>query len=71
MLLMLILPLLPLLLLGLVPVLAALHYFVSATTHRTATLVDVVGSVALVTQSNRGGVSLAINTLYLNPLPGR
>lgn len=35
-----------------------------------ATLVDVVGSLALVTQSNRSGVSLAINTLYLNPMPG-
>lgn len=36
----------------------------------TATLVDVVGSLALVTQSARSGVSLAINTLYLNPMPG-
>jgi hypothetical protein len=35
-----------------------------------ATLVDVVGSAALVTLSDRGGVSLAINTLYLNPMPG-
>lgn len=35
-----------------------------------ATLVDVVGSAALVTLSDKGGVSLAINTLYLNPMPG-
>jgi hypothetical protein len=35
-----------------------------------ATLVDVVGSAALVTLSDRGGVSLAIHTLYLNPMPG-
>eukprot|EP00775_Hariotina_reticulata_P008551 gene8551-8733_t len=35
-----------------------------------ATLVDVVGSAALITSSIRGGVSLAINTLYLNPMPG-
>lgn len=35
-----------------------------------ATLVDVVGSLALITQSSRSGVSLAINTLYLNPMPG-
>jgi hypothetical protein len=35
-----------------------------------ATLVDVVGSLALITQSDRSGVSLAINTLYLNPMPG-
>lgn len=35
-----------------------------------ATLVDVVGSAALVTVSNRGGVSLSINTIYLNPMPG-
>jgi hypothetical protein len=35
-----------------------------------ATLVDVVGSAALVTLSDKGGVSLAINTLYLNPMQG-
>lgn len=36
---------------------------------RAATLVDVVGSAAIVTISDRGGVSLGINTLYLNPMP--
>ena len=35
-----------------------------------ATLVDVVGSAALCTQSVRGGVSLNISTNYLRPMPG-
>lgn len=34
-----------------------------------ATLVDVIGSGALLTLSERGGVSLNINTNYLNALP--
>ena len=33
----------------------------------TATLVDVVGSAALVTQSERSGVSLHISVEYLRP----
>lgn len=36
----------------------------------TATLIDVVGTAALLTQSKRGGVSLNINTNYLSPMPG-
>lgn len=36
----------------------------------TATLVDVVGTAALLTISPRGGVSLSINTNYLDPMPG-
>jgi acyl-coenzyme A thioesterase 13 len=34
-----------------------------------ATLVDVVGTAALLIRSARGGVSLSINTTYLAPLP--
>lgn len=34
-----------------------------------ATLVDVVGTGALLTQISKGGVSLSINTNYLRPLP--
>lgn len=33
-----------------------------------ATLVDVIGSAAIVTQSDRGGVSININTNYLSPM---
>lgn len=36
----------------------------------TATLVDVVGTAALLTVSPRPGVSLAINTNYLEAMPG-
>lgn len=36
----------------------------------TATIVDVVGTAALLTVSVRGGVSLNINTNYLAPMPG-
>jgi acyl-coenzyme A thioesterase PaaI-like protein len=36
-----------------------------------ASLVDVVGTAALITSSTRGGVSLAINVLYLSPMPGQ
>jgi acyl-coenzyme A thioesterase 13 len=35
-----------------------------------ATLVDVVGTAAILTNSRRGGVSLNINTNYLSPMPG-
>lgn len=35
----------------------------------TATIVDTVGSAALVTVSKRGGVSIAINTTYLAGMP--
>jgi len=38
-------------------------------TPTTATLVDVIGSAAIVTQADRGGVSLSINTNYLSPCP--
>ncbi|GBF98031.1 hypothetical protein Rsub_11142 [Raphidocelis subcapitata] len=34
-----------------------------------ATLVDVIGSAAIATVSDRGGVSVAINTNYLSPTP--
>ena len=36
----------------------------------TATIVDIVGTAALLTQSVRGGVSLNINTNYLSAMPG-
>lgn len=36
----------------------------------TATIVDIVGTAALLTRSRRAGVSLAINTNYLRPVPG-
>jgi len=36
----------------------------------TATIVDVVGTAALLTQIPRGGVSLNINTNYLSAMPG-
>ena len=35
-----------------------------------ATLVDVIGTAALLTRSPRGGVSLNINTNYLSAMPG-
>lgn len=35
-----------------------------------ATIVDIVGSAALITENKRGGVSLNINTNYLRPVPG-
>jgi acyl-coenzyme A thioesterase PaaI-like protein len=34
-----------------------------------ATLVDVLGTAALVTTSDSGGVSLALSTHYLRPAP--
>ncbi|KIY93362.1 acyl-CoA thioesterase 13 [Monoraphidium neglectum] len=34
-----------------------------------ATLVDVIGSAAIITQADRGGVSLSISTHYLAPMP--
>jgi hypothetical protein len=34
-----------------------------------ATLVDVIGSAAIVTLADRGGVSVSINTTYLSPAP--
>jgi acyl-coenzyme A thioesterase 13 len=36
----------------------------------TATIVDVVGTAALLTQVSRGGVSLNINTNYIAAMPG-
>jgi hypothetical protein len=39
------------------------------TTMRAATLVDVIGSAAIITQADRGGVSLSISTHYLAPMP--
>ena len=36
----------------------------------TATLVDVVGTAALLTMNPRAGVSISINTNYLDPMPG-
>jgi acyl-coenzyme A thioesterase PaaI-like protein len=45
-------------------------HYCFASSAAAATLIDVVGSAALVTLSDKGGVSLAINTLYLNPMPG-
>lgn len=36
----------------------------------TATIVDVVGTAALLTLAPRGGVSLTINTNYLTSMPG-
>lgn len=36
----------------------------------TATIVDIVGTAALLTRSRRAGVSLAINTNYLRPVAG-
>ena len=36
---------------------------------RAATIVDVVGSAALMTLSPKGGVSLYINTNYVSKLP--
>jgi acyl-coenzyme A thioesterase 13 len=36
----------------------------------TATIVDVVGTAALLTEIPRGGVSLNINTNYLSVMPG-
>lgn len=35
-----------------------------------ATLIDVVGTAALLTVGQKGGVSLAINSNYLSPMPG-
>ena len=35
-----------------------------------ATIVDTVGSAALVTQSEKSGVSLGISVDYLSPQPG-
>lgn len=41
----------------------------SAVHDDAATLVDVIGTAALVTQSDIGGVSLSITTHYLDPIP--